>query len=142
MNKIFIIIIIHLYTIILMEYNIHAILCDCEYSSEYVIISEKCNHCTKRESIPWYIEVKTIDKYIRLIEKTSDMPKKLLNTRQLFEYLLTCPTFIAKNPNFRRAVISKINEYKCDDVCISLIDIFDKVSLFINNLATIEGYIE
>ena len=119
-----------------------AILCDCEYSSEYIIISEKCNHCIEREKKPWYTETKIINKYLRLIENTSDIPEKLTIHREMFEYILTCHNFMAKNPNFRKCVISKINEYKLDGRTECLDDIFDKLYIFNNNLITIDGYIE
>jgi len=125
-----------------MNYSIHAILCDCEYSSEYIVISEKCTHCIKRESIPWYIELKTINKYIKLIENTSELEKRIILHRNLFEYLLTCPDFMAKNAKFRKVVISKMNEYKLDNACECLSDTFDKLTVFIDSLVTIEGYIE
>lgn len=138
MKKLFIIIIFHLYIIM----DNKAILCDCEYSSEYIIISEKCNHCTEREKKPWYTEVKKIGKYLRLIENTSDIPKNLIIHRNLFEYLLTCNNFMAKNSNFRKMVISKIDEYKLDDRCKCLDDIFDKFNIFLDNLVSIDGYVE
>jgi len=116
-----------------------AVLCDCEYSDDSNILGSICTHCIKREEIeqakPWYIEIKTLKKYFDQMEKATSVDERLSIIRNIFEYILTRPIFIAANPNFRNAILNKMIEFKqCKDAT-SLNDVFDKTNKFIESLS-------
>jgi hypothetical protein len=119
-------------------------LCDCEYSDDSNILGSICTHCKKREEIeqakPWYIEVKTIRKYFNQMDKSTSVDERLPIIRNIFEYILTRPIFIAANPNFRKAMLNKMNELRqCQDAA-SLKDVFDKTDKFIESLSDYNEY--
>ena len=120
------------------------ILCDCEYTEDNILINSICSHCFKREEIekskPWYIEVKTINKLLLKSNSITIIEDRLPIIKDLFEYILTCDEFIAKNPRFRNTVLNKIEEFKLDERIGPVKDVLEKTKEFIANLVNYEGY--
>lgn len=120
-------------------------LCDCIYDDTNNILS-LCTNCKKREDKekekPWYLEIKTIQKYLHENETTDDMNIKIIIIRKIFEFLLTRPEFLSKNPNFRKCIISKINEFKNDDRGKDIYELCDNLDIFIKDLSKKDNYIE
>ncbi len=131
-----------------MEYSIYyesiGILCDCEYNDKNELIDSLCNHCYLREEKekrkPWYIEVKTITKYIKLNDSLTNIEDRISTIKDMFEYIITCTEFMAKNPKFRNMVSLKIEEFSEDPRSSSIRHIFDKTKDFIENLKHVEGF--
>ena len=121
-----------------------ALLCDCEYSEESNILGSMCNHCKKREGIestkPWYIEIKTIKKYYYQMDVNSDINKRISIIQNLIEYIITRPSFMAANPNFRKAITNKMIEFSQHESGEKLKDVFQKMNLFIESLANHADY--
>jgi hypothetical protein len=113
-----------------------AILCDCDYDEESNVIGNMCKYCKEKDDIErkkkWYEEIKTIKKLLLHNEYIVD--DRIPNVRKLLEYILTCDNFIAQNPRFRNILESKIIEFKCDQLGTSLIDIYDKMDIFLEEL--------
>jgi hypothetical protein len=126
------------------DYDNNAILCDCEFTEESNVIGSICTHCKKREEIelakPWHIEVKTIGKYLRQSENTSGINNKLPIIRTMFEFIMTRPIFISKNPNFRKTISNKIEEFIQIDEASSIKDILEQTKIFISNLSSRDDY--
>lgn len=120
--------------------------CDCIYNINTNNLENLCTYCHKREykerENPWYIEIKTIKKYLHYSETTDDIKLKILYIKNIFEFLLTRPDFIAKNPNFRNSIISKIYEFKNDDKGKDIHELCDNLDTFIKNLSKKDNYIE
>lgn len=120
------------------------VFCDCEYTEDNILINSTCEHCLKREEIekskPWYIEVKTINKLLLKSNSTIIIEDRLLIIKDMFEYILTCDEFIAKNPKFRNTVLNKIEEFKSDERVGPMKDVLEKTKEFIANLVNYEGY--
>ena len=122
-----------------------AVLCDCEFTEESNIIGSICTHCKKREEIelakPWGIEVKTIAKYLRQSENAENINARLPIIRTMFEFIMTRPIFISKNPNFRNAIINKIEEIINVEEASSIKDILENTKIFISNLSSRDDYV-
>jgi hypothetical protein len=131
-----------------MAYSVYyesiGILCDCEYNDKNELINSLCNHCHLREekqkSKPWYIEVKTISKYLKLQELTSNIEDRMVIMKDMFEYIMTCTKFMAQNPKFRITASLKIKEFREDPRSSSIKHILDKTNDFIENLKNVEGF--
>lgn len=121
-----------------------AILCDCEFTEESNVIGSICSHCKKREEIelakPWGLEVITIRKYLQQCGNATSVDIKLSIFKILFEFIMTRPIFISKNPNFRIAVLNKIEEFNQEEAACSIKDILEKTKIFISNLTSCEDY--
>lgn len=122
-----------------------AVLCDCEFTDESNIIGSICTHCKKREEIelakPWGIEVKTIAKYLRQCENAENINARLPIVKTMFEFIMTRPIFISKNPNFRNAIINKIEEIINVEEANSIRYILENTKIFISNLSSRDDYV-
>jgi hypothetical protein len=120
-------------------------LCDCIYNDDSTQIVTICSHCQKREDNekkhPWYIEVKTIKLLLHNTESTDDINIRIINIKNIFEFLLTRPDFLAKNPNFRNKVLLKIVEFRNDELGKDLHELCNNLDLFVKSLAEKDNYI-
>jgi hypothetical protein len=120
-------------------------LCDCIYDDTNNILS-LCTNCKKQDDIekqkPWYLEIKTIGKLIYENEMTDDINIKIIIIKQIFEFLLTRPDFLAKNSSFRKCLLEKIIEFKNDDKGKDIYELCDNLDIFIKNLSKKDNYIE
>jgi hypothetical protein len=122
-----------------------AYLCDCNFDKESNVIGLLCKYCKikddKLRESQWYEQVKIIKKYLILVENTRGSENKIPIVKTMFEYLLTQHIFIAKNPGFRKAVISKVDEFRTDENIDILLPVFDKFSIFIEELKNHQDYV-
>jgi hypothetical protein len=121
-----------------------AILCNCEYTEDSKLIGNLCSHCKVkddklRQSV-WYEEIKTIACFLNEFEYYESINDRLSIMAKIFEYILTRHDFMAKNPGFRIQVIRKIDECRRDERAFSLIHIFDKTSIFLEELKNYPDY--
>lgn len=122
-----------------------AILCDCDYDEESNVIGNICKHCKKIDDIErqneWYEEVKTIKKLLLQSENTQLVHNRIPIIRKMFEYILTRDKFMARNPNFRKSLKNKIDEFKLDQKAKDLADIFEKTEIYLEELKNHPEYL-
>lgn len=122
-----------------------AVLCDCEFTEESNIVGSICKHCKKREEIelakPWSFEIKTIAKYLRQSENAENINSRLPIVKTMFEFIMSRPIFMSKNPNFRKAVINKIEEIIPVEEANSIKNILENTKAFISNLSSRDDYV-
>jgi hypothetical protein len=120
-------------------------LCDCIYDDSNNIQSI-CTNCKNREDEenkkPWYLEIKTIRTLLYESESTDDINIRIIVIKKIFEFLLTRPDFLAKNPNFRNCIIRKINEFKNDEKGKDIHELCNNLDIYIKDLSKKDNYVE
>jgi hypothetical protein len=120
-------------------------LCDCIYD-DLNNIQSICTNCKNREDEenkkPWYLEIKTIRTLLYESESTDDINIRIIVIKKIFEFLLTRPDFLAKNPNFRNCIIRKINEFKNDEKGKDIHELCNNLDIYIKDLSKKDNYVE
>lgn len=127
--------------------------CDCEHDDDTGKMIFMCKWCTpyvplsNKNTITTTIETTETTKttkiysYINMCNSTDDMSLKISTIRDMFEYIITCHEFVAKNPKFRKTILDKIKEFELDERCNSIKDILEKTHNFIIDLSSRDDYI-
>jgi hypothetical protein len=119
--------------------------CDCIYDDDNNV-NFLCTNCKKyndkEKANPWYIEIIIIRKYLQDCDIIEDLNLRIITIKKLFEFLLTRPDFIAKNPNFRKCLLSKIDQFKNDEQGKDLHSLCDNLNNFIKCLEDKDNYIK
>jgi hypothetical protein len=114
-----------------------AIFCDCDYDDTSNVIGNMCKYCKTRDDIArkneWYDEIKTIKKYL-LQSENLPVDDRIPVIRELFEYILTRDKFMARNSKFRITTKNKMEEFKLDEKAACLLDIFNKMDIYLEEL--------
>jgi hypothetical protein len=120
-------------------------LCDCIYDDTNNI-KYICTTCKKREDEeieqPWYLEIKTLRTLLYESETTNNIDIRIIVIKKIFEFLLTRPDFLAKNPNFRNCIIRKINEFKNDEKGKDIHELCNNLDIYIKDLSKKDNYVE
>lgn len=89
-------------------------------------------------------EIAVIRKWLNANEeggREGNLGKQMDSVRALFTEILGFEVFIAKYPNFRRAVAAKLEQFKNDKRTEPLKELFDHVDAFLARLPAVEGYV-
>lgn len=121
-----------------------AVLCNCEYSDDSNIIGTMCTHCKGRGEIErnkkWQYEVKVVNQHLYIFNNKVLIEERVPIIKEIFEFLLTRPHFIANNPRFRETLILKIEEFQADPHAECLKETLDKMTIFLDTLESHEEY--